>query len=171
MSYGGSGKKQDAAVTQFAGGMVQEADLALMYVPFFVLFVFLVLTPDIDVINDALVEYDTTVPDPCYYCNMNPKFPVQEIYSVLAGMDGIPLEYVDQIPDYYIKQWPGKTSLRDDGDLVNLYEQTSAFFVDCPEYLPQCNAVEASSASRYSMGHAASNAAFFLLACLFLPLN
>ena len=168
MSYGGSGNKQDAAVTQFAGGQVGDADMGPMYIPFFVLFVLHIFTPEIDKINNALVAYDETVPDPCYYCNKNPTLPVQEIYSVLVGTDSIPMEYVDQTPDYYIKQWPEETSLKDDGDLLNLYEQTSAFFVDCPEYLPQCNA--ASSASRYSMGHAASNAALFLLACLFLPL-
>lgn len=144
LSYGGSGQKEDAAVTQFAGGSVKTADLSAMYLPTFLLLSMAILLEgveiyDISVVNDILISYDSSVPEPCYFCNQMPRITFVEMYSVLVGTNSIPMEYVNQRPDFYIKQWPTYTHFLDDSDLSDLnsdlpelYRSAKEFFNENP---------------------------------------
>ena len=136
VSFGGTGFKEDAAVTQYAGGSVESVDLTQQYVPALVLLVLGVLLIGSseqwlqDDINATLDSYLAAIPDPCYYCHLAPKVTVYEMYSVLVGANSTPLEYVNQIPDHYIRQWPSRIHFPDPGDLPTLYGLTSAFFTE-----------------------------------------
>jgi hypothetical protein len=94
-----------------------------------------------DDISDKIMEiydnYDSTVPDPCYFCNIMPRITFREMYSALVGTNSIPMEYVNQRPDFYIKQWPSKTKFLNDhphtpshdlSDLPDLYKSANEFF-------------------------------------------
>ncbi|EJK64713.1 hypothetical protein THAOC_14522 [Thalassiosira oceanica] len=133
VSYGGSGKREDSAVSQFSGGFIGSADLSTLYVPDFLLLILASWfdgTPAGGKVNEISVAYDATIPDPSYYNFKAPGFPVSEIYSALTGQNSIPLEYVDQVPDNYIRQWPTSTSFSSPADLPGLYDLAAESFDD-----------------------------------------
>jgi len=133
VSYGGSGKREDSAVSQFSGGFVGFADLSTLYVPDFLLIILASWfdgTPAGGKVDEILAAYDTTIPNPSYYNFMAPRFPVSEIYSAKTGQNSIPLEYVDQVPDNYIRQWPTSTSFSSPADLPGLYDLAAEYFDD-----------------------------------------
>lgn len=132
VSYGGTGKKEDSAVTQFPGGSVKQVSLTRMYMPAILLLILHALAEGTDygdnVLLPAYLEFADSLPLPCYYCDDLPMFTVFEIYSSLVGPESIPLEYVNQTPDYYIRQWPFETSFDHTNNLPKLYDRTSSFF-------------------------------------------
>ena len=48
----------------------------------------------------------------------------------MTGQKSIPLEYVNQVPDNYIRQWPTSTSFDSPADLPGLYDLAAEYFDD-----------------------------------------
>jgi len=131
VSFGGSGKHRDAAVTQFPAGVAGTAgNVEELYLIALILRVFhTLLPPD----ATSLAVFDTfynALPDACYYCSKPFTMPIFQIYSKLTGSESIPLEYVNQLPDYYLRQWPSKTSFVENQDLPILYALVRPFFLE-----------------------------------------
>ncbi|KAL3940032.1 MAG: hypothetical protein SGARI_001145 [Bacillariaceae sp.] len=81
-----------------------------------------------DQITRAFADFTAALPEPCYYCNVAPNMPFLEVYSVLVGTNSTPLEYVNQVSDFYIPQWPSGTSFDSSYHLEALYDQAAQFF-------------------------------------------
>jgi len=134
VSFGGTGEKLDAAVTQFPAGTSGEAgNVEELYLIALILRVLNTILPPLIGGASSLNSFDkfyNDLPNVCYYCNEAFKMPIYQIYSRLTGPSGIPMEYVNEIPDYYIRQWPRATTFGSDKDLPDLYKLTSRVFYD-----------------------------------------
>jgi len=131
VSYGGTGIKEDSSTTQFSGGGMGVPTAIDLYLPALIFHaLYALLHPGLDTENlvSLLSRFRKAIPDACYYCDGPFTMPTYEIYSKVSGTDSIPLEYVKQVPDYYIRQWPTKTSFSGT-DLPMLYKLTSRFFL------------------------------------------
>jgi len=131
VSFGGTGIKEDSSTTQFSGGGMGVPTVVDLYLPaliFHALYALLHPGLDTEQLVSLLSRFRKVIPDACYYCDGPFTMPTYEIYSKVSGTDSIPLEYVKQVPDYYIRQWPTKTSFSGT-DLPMLYKLTSRFFL------------------------------------------
>jgi len=131
VSFGGTGKKEDAATTQFSGGAMGKPTGVDLYLKAIIFQILHTLLPD-DSQTEAsyLNDFHKVIPDACYYCDGPMQMPYYEIYSRILGANGPPLEYVKQVPDHYIRQWPTKLDFMKNDDLPMLYKLTSRFFFE-----------------------------------------
>jgi len=131
VSFGGTGKLEDAAVSQFPAGVSGSAgNVEELYLIGLTLRVLNTLLPPLE--NEESLKlidkFHKGLPDACYYCNHEFSMPIYQIYSKLTGPESIPMEYINEIPDHYIRQWPMATSFSEDKNLPNLYKLTNRFF-------------------------------------------
>ena len=82
-----------------------------------------------DATSTALEEYYESLPEVPYFANSFPGMPVVGDYdTALMGEDTVPLQYIKMPADEHISTYYLGTTIGDDSDLEDLYEEAAKYF-------------------------------------------
>eukprot|EP00984_Skeletonema_dohrnii_P005117 scaffold1802_cov146-Skeletonema_dohrnii-CCMP3373.AAC.1 len=132
VSYGGlkedNGDVTMACLTALVGDVHLENELIAAGVVYLLKIFFLDGYDVFDAVSSALEEYYESLPDVPYFVNSLPRMPLVGDYdTALMGEDTVPLQYIKMLADEHISTYYLGTTIGDDSDLEDLYEEAAKF--------------------------------------------